>query len=464
MNMDIDKEYEIYEASIAKKARDNFNKNEDVVSTVTGGTIYDKLARIMKFGGNMELEDAESWRSIADPDIDPDAGEPVDFKYDLFVFGIHEYLEKCGIRLPFRVCPLEKTSIIGFSWSSLFGWMNGMSDFRAQFEDVDSRFIEKVITWMREKGVDFKKGMFEEGSQRAIVLQKSHEEFWVVSGPSDFKTKPNIGEMSFLVKREDDQMSACRKYAEALIEYMRIKYGEEKFINFQKKVEDIFDYLSKSKNDACARAMNENIVHRVVDKFRNRVKISPESVVDEIDDLREKVDTIVEGLYEKKQEELGAVDPVRDAVSGLTVANAFFAHMSDMFKWRVTIVSSANRDPVYFDNELRWKNKRSNTNIENRFMSRQTYGILKRNYQMNKSGKTDINIYYAKIDPMIPIMKSDKVFFKEGFIYKKCGQKMTVDDVKDLLYKTCCYLRENLVSEEWNMFLEFLDSKEKEIA
>lgn len=462
--MDIDKEYEVYEASLSKKARDKFKDNADAVSSVNKWTLQDKLARIMMFGGNMELEDVDSWRAGADPDLDPDAGKPVDFKYDLFTFGISGYLEKCEIFFDFSVKPLSATDIKHFSWGSLFGWMNGMSDFKMMFEGVDKSFIEKVIVWLRSNGIDFKSGISEKMEHRTEVLQNSHEEFWVVSCPDTFKSKPDIGEMAFLVNREDDQYDACLKYAENVIEFVKKKFSEEKFKDLENRIEKTFDYLSHSSNVKCWKAMNEGIVHKVIDKFKERVNISPTSSVENIDVLKDKIESIVDSIYKKKIADLEFSDGSRDLVSGISVANTFFFKMGDVLNWRVSVVSAAKADPIYFDSGAYFKTKRSNANIENRFISMQTYGLLKRNYMMNKTGKTTSCIYYAKIEPLIPIMKSDKAFFKDGFVFKKYGPKMNEEQTVEILYDICCYMRDNLVDEEWQKFSEFIDKKAAEFA
>ena len=448
--MDFDKEYELHEAGLNKRAKDIHSSHggEESIKAIDEGSLADKLYRIMKFGGNMEYEDyPEEYAEIVGTS---------NRNVALFSKCISEYLGRCSIHLPLSFDKYTFTAYFLYSiayprWKSL-----------ADSLDYDKRFIESIVEDLNASGI------VREGEIKMRDLKEWIDDidyFYLVGTPNEFmysKKKPGValektGCFFLKVPYDSGADDAIHEMAVRLCNFLERVMKEDAYNELADKIEHLFDSLSKSKNPACYKAMNEGLLKRAKDKFFKDFGKDKLSVIKGVDSVYDDVSVIVDKEYASKLEELSGVETDRDLVSGILVANKIFNDIGEELKWKVQIAKVSDSDSVYFGSSQSDIKARASMFVEERFITSKIFRKLKRCYAMIKNHAFHNEVYFTKIVPEYPIM-SNKSLFKHAFISYEGSPNLRKEEVKDLCYMTLSYLRENLDRSEWSLVEDKLES------
>ena len=438
---DFDKEYELYEISLNKKAKDIFKEKSDSnqeIRNLNEYSLVDKLYRIMKFGGNMMYNDYSEYFAEQLDDSNKNVA--------LFSKCFTEYLSACGIGIPLD---FEKFIISEYFLHSLIDekWIM-MRDL-----NYDKNFTDAIITDLRREGVikdgklDTKKlKEWNETSDYFYLQGHSNELMSVYRKPSLNLEKFGIFFMKVPYDYSDE---AIYDFSVSLCNFLEkvMKKGSYKQM-FVDKIEHLFNSLLNSKNPECRKVMNESLVQKAKDYFFNDVV--KKNIMRGVDALSEDIDTLVDTEYNNKIEELKGSSSDRDLVSGLLVVNKILSDIGDTLKWKAQVLKVSDSDSVYFGNTQADIRTRASMFVEERFISSRVYRRLKRVYGMIKNHSNHNELYFTKIFPEYPIM-SNKARFKYAFVTYEGSSNLNQEESKDLCYMILDYMRENLDKSEWRL-------------
>ena len=445
---DIDKAFE----SFSKKVQDKFRKEEPIES-LRSEEISTKFYRIIKFGGLMTIDDYKE-------EIQNNL-EREDVLSMLFGTAIQWYLDMCGVRLPFSLKIYQP-----YSTYSLYKLLHNEDEFLSSM-NMSQRFGEFLIQDARANGIivdssnygipvidNDKLFAYLEEEDELFVLLEPNETYYSRESGNEFNRQHSmLGDFFFKYNVDEDIDESLERFSISFCKYLEDNF-KTYYSQFKEKIEKLFGALSTSDNPECVRAMNESFIDKIKDKFAfdigsDRLK--------NIDPLYKTIEDHIQRLYDMKMEELGFMESDRDLVSGLMASNKFLKDISRFVMWNAEVLPASKSDPVYFDNSRNYRIARSNSFIEEKFISKIAYGRLKRKYRMAKNGNPgNSDLYYATINPIFPRM-SNREKFKIGFVIFEGPAKLDFKNAVDLCYNVVSYMRDNLEQDEWNNIEEQLN-------
>ena len=442
---DFDKAFE----SFSNKIKDKFSKEEAIVN-LNKDDFTTKFFKIIKFGGYMGISDYEN-------EIAEALGRDDELSM-LFGSSIQWYLDNCAIKLPFEFKIFESLNqyfeyqIVNMN-SEYFDSMN-LSPRFVEFMSQESRRKGFIVTDDADKDskkIDFNALYDYLENEDELYLVTDPNELYSVHSNVDIFPKDHckLGDFYFKYNVDEDVDGALHRFSISFCRYLE-EFFPRYYEVFSGKILRLFDSLSHSANRDCAKAMNESFVDKIKDKFSFDRE---QSKFNNVDPLYHSVEEAIQELYDQKIAELGGTSSDRDLVSGLMTANKYLKRISSNLPWHVEVIPASKSDPVFFDNKKNFRIARSNSFIEERFMSKMTYGKLKRQYRISKDYFNNKELYYTIIDPVMPKM-SNKDKFKIGFVLFNAGMKLTIEETIQLCYKILSYMRDNLDRDEWTKIEE----------
>lgn len=257
---DLDKAFEEYSRSKGLSAGLGLNKKVskryedlDSIASMNSDDISTKLYKIIKFGGNMTYDGIYG---ITDEGLENDFGttDPDVIFYD---WAIPEYLKMSGIQLPINFKSIDLsdyTLISAFEDSTNYSVVTNTSQ----------KFLESLKQeYRRDNGKDI------DHSTAKDYCEKFNSEWFYLIGEANMDFNRLVGRLrldisksgDFFVKmkrKAKDKSEDLQNLARSLCLYFQ-KNAPEYFDKLSQKIDEVFDYLSKSSNPDCARAMRESV-------------------------------------------------------------------------------------------------------------------------------------------------------------------------------------------------------------
>jgi len=256
---DLDKAFEEYSRSKGLTSGLGLNKRVvkryedlDSVSSLNSEDVATKLYKIIKFGGNMTYEDLYG---ITEEALENDFGttDPDVIYYD---WAIPEYLEMCGIQLPinFKTIDLSAYTLLSAFEDPTYSVVTNTSQ----------KFLENLKQeYRKENGKDVDR------SSAKSYCEKFNSEWFYLIGEANMDFNRLVGRLrtdisksgDFFVKvkrKASDKSEDLLNLARSLCLYFQ-KNTPEYFDKLSQKIDEVFDYLSKSSNPDCARVMRESV-------------------------------------------------------------------------------------------------------------------------------------------------------------------------------------------------------------